>query len=100
MKHITILSGQNKINLSPAQAYTNQVEQYTITVNGEEQELRKNEKISLTSDKKIWVYLTEDKTVVISTPTSRITHSGKTIEIEESGPGEGSSLVGSDAGWI
>ena len=90
MKHITILSGQNKINLSPAQAYTNQVEQYTITVNGEELELRKNEKISLTSDKKISAYLTEDKTVVISTPTSRITHSGKTIEIEESGPADGS----------
>merc|ERR550519_2603839 len=79
MKHITILAGQNKIEVSPAQAYTNQVEEYSITVNGEEQELIKNQKISLTSDKKISAHLTEDKTVVISAPSSRITHSGKTV---------------------
>ena len=90
MKHITILAGQSKIEVSPAQAYTNQVEEYSITVNGQEQELIKNQKISLTSDKKISAYLTEDKTVVISAPSSRITHSGKTVEIEESGPADGS----------
>merc|ERR1711881_387178 len=76
MKHITILGGQNKI-----QVYTNQDQQYTITVNGEEKQLVKNKKISLSSDKTISAYLTEDKTVVISSPSSRITHSGKTVEI-------------------
>merc|ERR1719510_1526540 len=85
MKHITILYGQNKI-----QVYSNQDHEYTVTMNGEEQELIKNKKISLSSDKKITVYLTEDKTVKISTPSSRITHSGKTVEIEENGPADGS----------
>ena len=85
MKHITILVGQNKI-----QVYTNQDQQYTITVNGEEKQLVKNKKISLSSDKTISAYLTEDKTVVISSPSSRITHSGKTVEIEKSGPADGS----------
>merc|ERR1711881_774460 len=90
MKHITILAGQTKIQVRPARAYTNQVEEYTVTVNGEEQQLRKNSEISLSSDKRITAYLTEDRTVVISTPSSRITHSGKTVEIEESGPADGS----------
>jgi hypothetical protein len=90
MKHITILAGQTKIMVGPAQAYINQVEQYTITVNGVQQELSKNKKISLTSDKKISAILTEDKTVVIFTPSSRITHSGKTVEIEETGLADGS----------
>merc|ERR1711881_477158 len=85
MNHITTLVGQNKI-----QVYTNQDQQYTITVNGEEKQLVKNKKISLSSDKTISAYLTEDKTVVISSPSSRITHSGKTVEIEESGPADGS----------
>merc|ERR1711990_1322310 len=76
MKYITILAGQTKIQLGPAQAYINQVEQYSISVNGVQQELSKNKKISLTSDKKISAILTEDKTVVIFTPSSRITHSG------------------------
>jgi len=90
MKHITIMSGQTKIQVYPSQAYTGPVESYTLTVNGEEQTLSKNQKITLSSQEKISAYLTEDKTVVISTPTSRITHSGKTVEIEESGPADGS----------
>ena len=65
-------------------------EEYTITVNGEEQQIIKNKKISLTSDKKITAYYTEDKTVVISSPVSRFTHYGKTVEIEKSGPAAGS----------
>ena len=85
MKHITILVGQNKI-----QVYSNQDQQYTITVNGVAKQLVKNMKISLSSDKTITAYLTEDKTVVISSPSSRITHSGKTVEIEKSGPADGS----------
>ena len=74
MKHITILVGQNKIEV-----YSNQNQEYTITVNGEAKQLIKNKKISLSSDKTITAYLTEDKTVVISSPSSRITHSGKTV---------------------
>jgi hypothetical protein len=85
MKHITILVGQNKIEV-----YINQDQEYTITVNGEAKELIKNKKISLSSDKMITAYLTEDKTVVIFSPSSRITHSGKTVEIEKSGPADGS----------
>ena len=37
MKHITILAGQTKIQVRPARAYSSQVEEYTVTVNGEEQ---------------------------------------------------------------
>merc|ERR1711881_511750 len=84
MKHITILAGQTKIQVRPARAYTNQVEEYTVTVNGEEQQLRKNSEISLSSDKRITAYLTEDRTVVISTPSSRITHSGKSYRSKSS----------------
>merc|ERR1711931_508448 len=40
--------------------------------------------------KHITAYYNEDKTVTISTPSSRITHSGKTVEIEEKGWADGS----------
>merc|ERR1711973_565972 len=72
MKHITILSGQTKIQLSPAQAYSNSVEQYQLSVNGQEMSLQQN------------------KEVTLCTPSSRITHYGKTVEIEEKGSADGS----------
>merc|ERR1712025_260870 len=81
MKHITILSGQTKIQLSPAQAYSNSVEQYQLSVNGQEMSLQQNKQVTLSS---------QDQTVTISTPSSRITHYGKTVEIEEKGSADGS----------
>merc|ERR1711910_168828 len=82
--------GQGYIQTFDKKTYSYQIEQYSISVNGVQQELSKNKKISLTSDKKISAILTEDNTVVIFTPSSRITHSGKTVEIEETGPADGS----------
>merc|ERR1719348_2318645 len=69
MKHITILSGQTNIHLSPAQAYSNNVEEYQLSVNGQEVSLQQNQEV---------------------TPSSRITHSGKTVQIEEKGSADGS----------
>merc|ERR1711881_470676 len=83
-------SGDNDHAVMVLTKEVNGMKQFTITVNGEEKQLVKNKKISLSSDKTISAYLTEDKTVVISSPSSRITHSGKTVEIEESGPADGS----------
>merc|ERR1711962_1044371 len=81
MKHITILSGQTKIQLSPAQAYSNSVEQYQLSVNGQEMSLQQNKEVTLS---------TQDQIMTISTPSSRITHYGKTVEIEEKGSADGS----------
>ena len=83
MKHVTILSGQTKIQLSPAQAYSNQVEEYMLTVNGQSKNLQPQQKIILSQQERITAYLTQDKTVIISCPSLKITHSGKTIKIED-----------------
>merc|ERR1712168_1587998 len=90
MKHITILSGQAKIQLSPAQAYSNNVEEYQLSVNGQEVSLQQNQQVTLSSQEQITAYYSEDQTVTISTPSSRITHSGKTVQIEEKGSADGS----------
>merc|ERR1712042_296709 len=73
MKHVTILSGQTKIYLSPAKAYSNQVEEYRLTVNGQSKTLQP-----------------QDKTVIISCPSLKITHSGKTVKIEDKEASDGS----------
>merc|ERR1719290_938311 len=90
MKHITILSGQTKIQLSPAQAYSNSVEQYQLSVNGQEMSLQQNKQVTLSTQEQITAYYGQDQTVTISTPSSRITHSGKTVQIEEKGSADGS----------
>merc|ERR1712142_852443 len=90
MKHITILSGQTKIQLSPAKAYSGNVEEYQLSVNGQEVSLQQNQQVTLSSQEQITAYYNEDKTVTISTPSSRINHSGKTVEIEEKGWADGS----------
>merc|ERR1712168_111067 len=90
IKHITILSGQAKIQLSPAQAYSNNVEEYQLSVNGQEVSLQQNQQVTLSSQEQITAYYSEDQTVTISTPSSRITHSGKTVQIEEKGSANGS----------
>merc|ERR1712098_924130 len=71
MKHITILSGQTKIQLSPAQAYSNSVEQYQLSVNGQEMSLQQNKQVTLSTQEQITAY-------------------GKTVEIEEKGSADGS----------
>merc|ERR1719495_225285 len=90
MKHITILSGQTKVQLSPAQAYSNSVEQYQLSVNGQEMSLQQNKEVTLSTQEQITAYLTKDNTVIISSPSSRITHYGKTVQIEEKGSADGS----------
>merc|ERR1712168_960215 len=90
MKHITILAGQTKIQLSPAQAYSSNVQEYQLSVNGQEVSLQQNQQVTLSSQEQITAYYSEDKTVTISTPSSRITHYGKTVEIEEKGSADGS----------
>merc|ERR1719204_2766478 len=90
MKHITILSGQTKIQLSPAQAYSNSVEQYQLSVNGQEMSLQQNKQVTLSTQEQITAYYGQDQTVTISTPSSSITHYGKTVEIEEKGSADGS----------
>merc|ERR1719290_827995 len=49
MKHITILSGQTKIQLSPTQSYSSYVQGYTLTVNGQEVSLQQNKQVTLTN---------------------------------------------------
>merc|ERR1712168_590336 len=90
MKHITILSGQTKIQLSPAKAYSGNVEEYQLSVNGQEVSLQQNQEVNLSSQQQITAYYSQDQTVTISTPSSRITHSGKTVQIEEKGSADGS----------
>merc|ERR1711962_668973 len=72
MKHITILSGQTKIQLSPAQAYSNSVEQYQLSVNGQEMSLQQNKEVTLSTQEQITAYY------------------GKAVEIEEKGSADGS----------
>merc|ERR1712029_1238268 len=50
LKHVTIYQGQSQIELRPAQAYSNQVDNWKLSVNGQQVQLRKNEKIPLKSD--------------------------------------------------
>merc|ERR1719290_198670 len=85
MKHITILSGQTKIQLSPAQSYSSYVQGYHLSVNGQEVSLQQNQQVTLSTQEQITAYYSDDHTVTISTPSSRITHSGKNVEIEEKG---------------
>merc|ERR1712168_1217664 len=75
---------------SPAQSYSSNVQGYQLSVNGQEVSLPQNQQVTLSSQEQITAYYSEDKTVTISTPSSRINHSGKTVEIEEKGWADGS----------
>merc|ERR1712189_74738 len=71
LKHVTIYQGQSQIELRPAQAYSNQVDNWKLSVNGQQVQLRKNEKITLKSSsalEQITAYWTNDNTVVNNTP--------------------------------
>merc|ERR1712121_530587 len=64
LKHVTLFHGQSKIELSPAQAYSNYVEEYHLIVNGQKVPLKKNQQITLQStQEQITVYWSSDNTV-------------------------------------
>merc|ERR1712098_477361 len=68
LKHVTIYQGQSQIELRPAQAYSNQVDNWKLSVNGQQVQLRKNEKITLKSSsalEQITAYWTNDNTVTL-----------------------------------
>merc|ERR1711874_848903 len=79
------------IELRPAQAYSNYVDEYKLTVNGQKVELQKGQKITLqSSQEQVTVYWSNDNTVVINTPNTRLVHSGKTVTVEEKSSPDGS----------
>merc|ERR1712111_39641 len=81
------------IELRPAQAYSNQVDNWKLSVNGQQVQLRKNEKITLKSSsalEQITAYWTNDNTVVINTPQVRLVHQGKTVTLEVNNTPNGS----------
>jgi len=93
LKHVTIYQGQAQIELRPAQAYSNQVDNWKLSVNGQQVQLRKNEKITLKSSsalEQITAYWTNDNTVVINTPQVRLVHQGKTVTLEVNNTPNGS----------
>merc|ERR1711973_496554 len=60
-------------------------------VNGMKVELQKGEKITLqSSQEQVTVYWSNDNTVVINTPNTRLVHSGKTVTVEEKSSPDGS----------
>merc|ERR1712112_122368 len=62
-------------------------------VNGQQVQLRKNEKITLKSSsalEQITAYWTNDNTVVINTPQVRLVHQGKTVTVEVNNTPNGS----------
>merc|ERR1712098_379447 len=93
LKHVTIYQGQSQIELRPAQAYSNQADNWKLSVNGQQVQLRKNEKITLKSSsalEQITAYWTNDNTVVINTPQVRLVHQGKTFTLEVNNTPNGS----------
>ena len=93
LKHVTIYQGQSQIELRPAQAYSNQVDNWKLSVNGQQVQLRKNEKITLKSSsalEQITAYWTNDNIVVINTPQVRLVHQGKTVTLEVNNTPNGS----------
>merc|ERR1739838_1078631 len=89
LKHITIFESKTKIELRPALAYQNYVEDWTCEVNGQKIYLNKNEMktIKIESDSLLkgecTIYWHSDNVVEINTPNTRITHKGKTVSVEE-----------------
>jgi len=84
MKHVTLFHEQSKIELKPAQTYSDHVDEYHLTLNGQRVQLQKNQLVTLpTSQEQITVYWSNDNTVEINTPNTRLVHSGKTVTVEE-----------------
>merc|ERR1712002_584785 len=90
LKHVTLFHEQSKIELRPAQAYSNYVEEYHVIVNGQKVPLKKNQQITLQStQEQITVYWSSDNTVEVNTPHTRLVHRGKTFTVEEKSSAEG-----------
>merc|ERR1712029_1108787 len=93
LKHLTIYQGLAKIQLRPAQAYSNRVDNWKLSVNGQQVQLRKNQKITLRASsvlERITAQWTNDNTVVINTPQVRLVHQGKTVTVEVNNTPNGS----------
>merc|ERR1711962_1562178 len=85
--------GQDQIELRPAQAYSNRVDNWKLSVNGQQVQLQKNQKITLRASsvlERITAHWTNDNTVVINTPQVRIVHQGKTVTVEVNNTPNGS----------
>merc|ERR1711868_56333 len=92
-KHVTIYEGKTKIEVRPSEAYSQQVEKFTIVVDGQEVPLKKNEKIILSSRSpldQVTAYWSNDNVVEINTPHNRVQHQGKTVIVEEKTSADGS----------
>merc|ERR1719342_1607877 len=93
LKHVTIYQGQAQIELRPAQAYSNRVDNWKLSVNGQQVQLQKNQKITLRASsvlERITAQWTNDNTVVINTPQVRLVHQGKTVTVEVNNTPNGS----------
>merc|ERR1712025_236912 len=92
-KHVTIYEGNTKVEVRPSEAYSQQVEKFTIVVDGQEVPLKKNEKIILSSRSplnQVTAYWSNDNVVEINTPHNRVQHQGKTVIVEEKTSADGS----------
>merc|ERR1712121_153440 len=90
LKHVTLFHGQSKIELSPAHSY-GLLDEYHLTVNGQQVQLHKNQQITLQSTQgQVTVYLSSDNTVEVNTPQTRLVHSGSTFTVEEKSNTDGS----------
>merc|ERR1712126_169709 len=92
-KHVTTYEGKTKIEVRPSEAYSQQVEKFTIVVDGQEVPLKKNEKIILSSRSpldQVTAYWSNDNVVEINTPHNRVQHQGKTVIVEEKSFADGS----------
>merc|ERR1711936_1264455 len=63
---------------------------HAVMVLAQEVSLQQNQQTTLSSQEQITAYYGGDYTVTINTPSSRITHSGQMVEIEEKGTADGS----------
>ena len=92
-KHVTIYEGKSKIEVRPSKAYSQQVEMFTIEVDGQEVPLKKHEKVTLISKsplEQVTAYWSNDNVVEIDTPHNRVKHQGKTVIVEEKSSADGS----------
>ena len=90
VKHVTLFHEQSKIELSPAHSY-GLLDEYHLTVNGQQVQLQKNQQITLQSTQgQVTVYLSSDNTVEVNTPQTRLVHSGTTFTVEEKSNTDGS----------
>jgi len=92
-KHVTIYEGKSKIEVRPSKAYSQQVEKFTIEVDGQEVPLKKHEKVTLISKsplEQVTAYWSNDNVVEIDTPHNRVKHQGKTVIVEEKSSADGS----------